>query len=100
MARGKTRGSHSISNLLFSLFKISPPLPLRTVVEAGGYGGAQQQGGGGGRKHEAMRIQKQQERYSFWNKATYFFKASDITVVKGSDSAVVEASDSAVVDVK
>ena len=41
MARGKTRGSHSISNLLFSLFKISPPVPLQTVVEAGGiWGGA------------------------------------------------------------
>ena len=60
MARGKTRGSHSISNLLFSLFKISPPVPLQTVVEAGGiWGGAA--AAEGGEKHGAMRSQKQQE---------------------------------------
>ena len=48
MARGKKRGTHSISNLLFSLFKISPPLPLRTVVEAGGiWRGRSSRGGGG-----------------------------------------------------
>ncbi len=68
MARGKTRGSHSISNLLFSLFKISPPVPLQTVVERGGYGGAQQQAGGeeawSDANSEATRM-----LISFWYKA-------------------------------
>ena len=36
MVRGKTRGTHSISNLLFSLFKIGP---LPATLNSGGCGG-------------------------------------------------------------
>ena len=49
MVRGKTRGTHSISNLLFSLFKIGPlPATLNSGGCGGDMGGAQQQGWEGG----------------------------------------------------
>ena len=45
MVRGKTRGTHSISNLLFSLFKIGP---LPATPNSGGSGGGIRGGGAAG----------------------------------------------------
>ncbi len=48
MVRGKTRGTHSISNLIFSLLKIGLlPATQNSGGCGGDKGGAQQQGGEG-----------------------------------------------------
>ena len=63
MVRGKTRGTHSISNLLFSLFKIGPlPATQNSGGGGGDMGGAA--AGRGGRKYGGTWTQKKEEEKS------------------------------------
>ena len=70
MARGKKRGTHSISNLLFSQLKIGPLPATPNSGGSGGDKGGRSSRGGGERRFVAMQTQKRErerekKKYSF-----------------------------------
>ena len=78
MARGKKRGTHSISNLLFSQLKIGPLPATPNSGGSGGDKGGRSSRGGGERRFVAMRTQNSEKE----RKGKRFFFKLDFLLPK------------------